>query len=117
MALRPRVTHELPGRVRLHLPALKHIPANMRMWVQEAAQVFARHEAIEDIETNPVTGNVLIHYDADKIEGQEVVAYFNRFVRFSVDNLTVLRDLPPSDRGAYIRRVLEEQPWAPGDGH
>jgi hypothetical protein len=88
----------------------------MRTWVDEAAAVFARHKGITEVEASPITGSVLIHYDPDQLGGQEVVAYFNRFIRFGVDQLDTLRELPAGDRGPYIRELLESQPWVRGGG-
>jgi hypothetical protein len=111
VALRPSVVHELPGRIRLHLPILKRVPEDMRGWLDTAAELIALRGGIETVEPCALTGSVLIHYDPTMIEGGEVVEYFNAFVGCAIDHLDQLRALAPEERGSWLRRLAETQPW------
>lgn len=56
-AAAPRVIHSLPGRARVHLPALR----NAAPGVVEVG--LRNHPGVQQVRTNPLTGNVLIHFD------------------------------------------------------
>lgn len=111
VALRPSVVHEMPGRIRLHLPILRRVPEDMRGWLDSAAELIALRAGIRTVEACALTGSVLIHYDPAEIEGDEVVRYFNEFIGCGIDHLDELRALAPEERGPFLRRLAEGQPW------
>ncbi len=53
------VAHHIPGRIRIRVPAGKRNPEFLHQVAQAAEPV----PKAKSIETNPVTGSVLIHYD------------------------------------------------------
>ncbi|HKC76703.1 MAG TPA: GvpL/GvpF family gas vesicle protein [Chloroflexota bacterium] len=57
IAAEPRLLHAVPGRVRVHVPALAGYGAR-----SVEAQV-RRALGVRDVETNPRTGNVLVRFD------------------------------------------------------
>src|SRR5579884_3608981 len=58
----PRVLHALPGRLRAHLPAW---PAAGPPEVERRVR---RVPGVLRVEANPLTGNVLIHFDPGRID-------------------------------------------------
>jgi Heavy metal associated domain 2 len=57
-----QIAHQVPGRVRLKIPAGK---GNADL-LKQISEVFAVIPGIEEIVTNPTTGSVVLHYDADR---------------------------------------------------
>jgi len=57
-----RIEHQVPGRVRMKIPAGKGNPELL----QQISQVFGVIPGIEEITVNPTTGSVVLHYDADR---------------------------------------------------
>jgi hypothetical protein len=53
------ILHHIPGRIRVCIPRIKGHPHLCRNIKDVAASV----EGIHSVETNPVTGSVLVHYD------------------------------------------------------
>jgi hypothetical protein len=71
-ALRPTVVHRMPGRLRLHIPALTLLPdGKPGVWRDLLASV----PDIEVAEVNLPTGNVLIRYDPARQSEAEVLAF------------------------------------------
>lgn len=56
-----KVEHQVPGRVRMKIPAGK---GNAEL-LKQISDVFAVIPGIEDIVINPTTGSVIINYDTD----------------------------------------------------
>ena len=60
--LKVDIAHQVPGRVRMKVPAAK---GNAEL-LQQIAQTFCVIPGIERITVNPATGSVVIHYDVDQ---------------------------------------------------
>ena len=56
------VRHHLPGRLRLKVPAAKGDPA----WFQHLQRTLLGLPGLTQVEINPITGSVLLHYDAER---------------------------------------------------
>jgi hypothetical protein len=57
-----RIEHQVPGRVRMKIPAGKGNPDLLK----QISEVFCVIPGIEEITVNPTTGSVVLHYDADR---------------------------------------------------
>jgi copper chaperone CopZ len=62
--------HVLPGRLRVRLAAIKKAPAMAAQVEQALRQVTGIAEAV----ANPVTGSVLVRYDAERTTPQTILA-------------------------------------------
>jgi hypothetical protein len=56
------VAHQVPGRIRMKVPAAK---GNAEL-LQQIAETFAAIPGIENITVNPATGSVVMKYDVDR---------------------------------------------------
>src|SRR5215475_10583517 len=56
------IAHQVPGRVRMKIPAAKGNPELL----QQVADCFTAIPGIERITVNPATGSVVMHYDVDQ---------------------------------------------------
>jgi hypothetical protein len=56
-----QIAHQVPGRVRMKIPSAKGNPELL----QQISETFSQIPGIEQITVNPVTGSVVLHYDAD----------------------------------------------------
>jgi hypothetical protein len=69
--MRPRVIHRLPGRMRIHIPALKNVNSNFHEIATVLLEGFQLPEYLDDVQVNYITGNILVYFQYDKItEGQ-----------------------------------------------
>ena len=57
-----KIEHQVPGRVRMKIPAGKRNPELLK----QISEVFAVMPGIEEIVTNPTTGSVVLRYDTDR---------------------------------------------------
>src|ERR1700757_2840058 len=62
MALHAYVQHSIPGRLRLRLPAAKGEEQELR----QISSAIAKTEGIDQVEYNPITGSILIHYSSER---------------------------------------------------
>ena len=57
-----KVEHQVPGRVRMKIPAGKGNPELLK----QISEMFGVIPGIEQVTVNPATGSVVLHYDADR---------------------------------------------------
>ena len=57
-----QIDHQVPGRVRMKIPAGKGNPELLK----QISEVFGAIPGIEEVTVNPTTGSVVLHYDADR---------------------------------------------------
>jgi hypothetical protein len=57
-----KVEHQVPGRVRMKIPAGKRNPELLK----QISEAFGVIPGVEEITVNPATGSVVLHYDADR---------------------------------------------------
>src|SRR5580704_10081704 len=57
-----KIEHQVPGRVRMKIPAGKGNPELLK----QISEVFGVIPGIEEVTVNPSTGSVVLHYDTDR---------------------------------------------------
>ena len=57
-----KIAHQVPGRLRMKIPAGKGNPELLR----QISETFGAIPGIEEITVNPTTGSIVLHYDVDR---------------------------------------------------
>jgi hypothetical protein len=61
--------HNVPGRLRVKIPTLNGRPAR----IHSVEELLINLDGIERIKTNPLTCSVVINYDPDLLESQQII--------------------------------------------
>ena len=61
--------HNVPGRLRVKIPTLKGRPAR----IKGVEDLLLNLDGAEIIKTNPLTGSVVINYDPDLLDAQQII--------------------------------------------
>jgi hypothetical protein len=75
--LKPRVVHRIPGRLRVHIPALRQVSAEFQNIVNVLVTKFSFPWGIEQVTINFITGNLLILYDHSSVEEKTVLEWIS----------------------------------------
>jgi uncharacterized protein YpuA (DUF1002 family) len=70
--MHPQVIHSIPGRLRIHIPALKKVNVDQQEVVTAILSGFRTPQFILDTNVNYVSGNLLVIYD-NKISSESQV--------------------------------------------
>jgi cation transport ATPase len=62
MKVKLQIAHQVPGRIRMKIPAAKRDPAML----EEIQKAFSAIPGIEEVAVNPETGSVVLRYDVDQ---------------------------------------------------
>ncbi len=106
--LNPRVTHRLPGRVRLHLPALKRLASFQGDVTEVLADYLALPDGIEAVSIDTRSGSVLIGYRAQAIRESAVLERVRSVSDRVRQQWPRLQDLDPLDNRDEILMCLQE---------
>lgn len=88
----PAHFHHVPGRLRIHMPSVKGNASH----AQAVENRLSRLEGVSHVEGRPLTGSVVIHYDAATVDSDAL---------FTALNLTGdARKLPAKPPGALPAR-------------
>ena len=77
LQLKPRVVHRIPGRLRVHIPALRQVSVDFQNIVDVLVTKFSFPKGIQDVTTNYITGNLLIFYDHTIVKEKAVLEWLS----------------------------------------
>jgi hypothetical protein len=75
-----RVVHRLPGRIRIHIPILERLPIGWSTYSEHTAELIKLRKGVKDVEIQPGTGSLLIHYDPDRIAEADILKWLKTLV-------------------------------------
>ena len=104
--MRPRIVHRLPGRLRLHVPALKHIDPTQRDWALIWRDVLDGAPEIQSVEASLETGNVLLRYHPDQLTERELIDFLQAVNGAVLRDWDGLAETPPDDLPEAVRRLV-----------
>lgn len=64
----------VPGRIRIQTPFIHCKPQNAATFEKNIRGL----EGITSVETNPVTGSALIHFDENKIKHEQIISFLEK---------------------------------------
>ncbi len=101
----PRVVHNLPGRVRIHFPALKRLSSRWHRYSAPVAELVKIKQGIQNTSIQPMTGNVLITYDADTMGQKEVLNWLESIATIFTNNVRDYTSLSEHNFESLLNRV------------
>jgi len=66
--------HHLPGRIRIETPFIHGNPSHAQQFEAELKAI----GGILSVQTDPVTGSAIIHYDEGKIRYEQVISFLEQ---------------------------------------
>lgn len=81
-----KVLHSIPGRIRLFIPSLDNIPEQMKKYERYISSILKLKKGINNIEYSYITSKILIEYDKETLNEEEIVKWLNKIWKIIVDN-------------------------------
>jgi hypothetical protein len=111
-ALRPTVIHRLPGRLRIHIPALKRAEGRRKEWIREWQRLLELPPAVRSVELNFCTGNALVRFDPAEMTEREILGFLQALGRLIVENWEHLTPCCADGVAALIDKLRDRVRWA-----
>jgi hypothetical protein len=112
--LRPRVEHSLPGRLRLHIPALKRIPEDQVQAVDLLERLFRVPNGVQAVKFDLRSGSVLIDYDAGVTTEEDIMAFLGGVMALLREHWRGFTNVP---NGQVIALADRLEKWLAGIAH
>lgn len=100
---RVQVVHRLPGRLRLHVPLLGHVPEPWRGTLTIIEQILIIPEGISQVRIEPRTGNVLICYDTNLLLEKDILETLRAVLAWARKHHEQLVHLAPRDAQTMLK--------------
>ena len=101
----PRVVHNLPGRVRIHFPALERLSSRWHRYSVPVAELVKIKQGIQNTNIQPMTGSVLITYDADMLGQKDVFNWLDSITTIVKNNVRNYTSLSEHNFESLLNRV------------
>lgn len=73
---RMKIVHQLPGRLRLHIPLLEGLSSDWGRYQSDLVDIIKLKEGVVHIELSTITGRVLIVYDPLRTDPTQILQWF-----------------------------------------
>jgi len=101
----PRVVHRLPGRMRIHFPALERLSSRWQRYSAPVADLVKIKQGIQNTNIQPATGNVLITYDTDTLGEKDILNWLESIVKIFLNNIRNYSSLSEDNLESLLNRV------------
>lgn len=101
----PSVVHNLPGRVRIHFPALERLSSRWHRYSAPVAELVKIKQGIQNTNIQPTTGSVLIVYDADMLGQKDVFNWLDSIATIVKNNVRNYTSLSERNFESLLNRV------------
>lgn len=82
-----RIKHRIPGRIRIHIPALEKMPSEWHALSDTVQALITSKEGISEARIEPISGSVILRYRAEVIDDREVLNWLELLVRRFLDSV------------------------------
>ena len=99
--MRPKfyILHDIPGRLRVHIPALRK-----NQDYEDIQTMFSSLKGIQDVRIQPIIQTVMIQYKSDEISRNQMLRYMSLY--FRQQPYYLLNHLKPKLRGDVMRSLI-----------
>ena len=100
-----RIVHSLPGRVRIHIPALERVSSRWHRYIAPVSELVNLKRGIRNTNIQPATGNVLITYDADLLGEKDIFKWLEIMVKIIMSNLREYSTFSEDNLESLLNRI------------
>lgn len=103
--LRFKVVHSIPGRIRIHIPMSRKIPAEWKQSLENLDQL-KELKGIREVSFSVVTGNALIYYDPTMTSEKEIIDALRQIAKVLNNHRLELSQRANQDQNQALEYLL-----------
>ena len=104
-SIRPRVVHSLPGRARIHVPALQKLPPGSDVSQGAIDKLSLLFPGVVSVSASSISGNILVAYLPAQITERHILNGLQNFGRALLRYRQKLTQLKPDDFEKVLERL------------
>ncbi|MEE4311934.1 MAG: hypothetical protein V2J62_08675 [candidate division KSB1 bacterium] len=105
--IKPKVIHRLPGRLRIHVPAIRYIQQEHNHIADQLVEKIRFSHGIESVEISIISGNLLIHYRTESTNETEVMEWMYKLYDLILAIRKRISEYPDEERANTAGQLLD----------
>lgn len=105
--VRPKPVHSIPGRMRMHLPGLKHVASFESDALPLITELTGLVPGVESIEPSFISGNILIHYAPEIVSESQLLHLIGAFARCAIRYRAQFLSVPTKKRNEVMEAIKD----------
>lgn len=102
-----RVLHRIPGRLRIKFPVMPNLTKIPLPDIGDFCHYMRNHEGIESMDYNPLTGTLLILYNADFLTEKDILTTIDRLRDLFVASIPRFRKAGKKTQERFVGRIMD----------
>jgi len=106
----PKIIHSIPGRLRIKVPHLKHVPIERSLIEKIVHEALTQAEGFQSLEISFVTSTLLIRYDQELTSEKEIVSFLQGLTERAIDRRKeLINSVKDGSVDGFIQELAEKQ--------
>ncbi|MCT4595323.1 MAG: hypothetical protein N4A57_13820 [Anaeromicrobium sp.] len=102
-----KVVHSIPGRLRVHIPAIKNIPSEWQIKEDTLNPIFLELQGVESISFSYISGNAVIQYDKTVTNDKEILEEMNKIVKILGKHRKEIENISQDQLDEEVQHMIE----------
>ncbi|MDO4535124.1 MAG: hypothetical protein Q4B63_04845 [Clostridium perfringens] len=106
--LKIKVSHSIPGRVRLKVSSLKLVPEEYRVYQKFINDALNKLNGVKTVEVNNITGSILVIYDENVLYEKKILRWIDKLKEIGLNNFELIEKYGESNL-EYVIKTINQQ--------
>ncbi len=103
-----KVSHSLPGRLRLKVSSLKLIPKEYVIYERFIDESLKKLEGVTSVEINNLTGSILVIYDVNITYEKKILRWIDKLKEIGLNNFELIEKYGESNLDFVIKTINQQ---------
>lgn len=103
-----KVSHSLPGRLRLKVSSLKLIPKEYVIYERFIDESLKKLNGVTSVEINNLTGSILVIYDVNITYEKKILRWIERLKEIGLNNFELIEKYGESNLDFVIKTINQQ---------
>lgn len=103
-----KVSHSLPGRIRLKVSSLKMVPEEYKIYEKFIGEALKKLKGIQTVDVNSVTGSILITYDTETLYEKKLLSWMDVIKQIGINNYNLIEKYGETNLDFVIKSIEQQ---------
>lgn len=103
-----KVSHSLPGRIRLKVSSLKMVPEEYKVYEKFIGEALKKLKGVQTVNVNSVTGSILITYDTETLYEKKLLSWMDVIKQIGINNYDLIEKYGETNLDFVIKSIEQQ---------
>lgn len=103
-----KVSHSIPGRIRLKVNSLKMMPKEYMVYEKFLNEALNKLKGITSVEVNNITGSILISYDVSTTYEKKVLRWIEKIKEIGIRNIDLIEKYGETNLEFVVKTINQQ---------